>query len=279
MTWPTQEKPAVLIHGDSGPLLDELPDACIDAAIFDPPFGTTAAAWDVGIALGVLWSRLKRVVRPAGAIVVTAAEPFASRLVTCFAAGVGRTFRHDLIWESPNGTAGGAVRDGRRMAPLKCHTHVKVFTPHGRGLAYYEPQKTRGEPYNARGTWAARDVGDTLAGSTAHGGKRRAHTRNATGARWPRSVVRLPHDARQGWNPDEGRHKVPGGPSTQKPQSLMRYLVQAYCPPGGLVLDPFAGSAATLVAARAEGRRAIGFEIDETHYRAACAAWGLGPGA
>jgi site-specific DNA-methyltransferase (adenine-specific) len=46
---------------------------------------------------------------------------------------------------------------------------------------------------------------------------------------------------------------------TQKPDKLMRELVQI-CPPGGLVLDPFAGSAATGVACVNTGREFLGVE-------------------
>ncbi|MYW03363.1 site-specific DNA-methyltransferase [Streptomyces sp. SID3343] len=46
---------------------------------------------------------------------------------------------------------------------------------------------------------------------------------------------------------------------TQKPLSVMRELV-TLCPPGGVVLDPFAGSGTTGVAALMEGRRFIGVE-------------------
>ena len=56
---------------------------------------------------------------------------------------------------------------------------------------------------------------------------------------------------------------------TVKPTDLMRWLVRLVCPPGGLVLDPFAGSGTTLVAARAEGFRAIGIEMDP-EYAAIC---------
>ena len=45
-----------------------------------------------------------------------------------------------------------------------------------------------------------------------------------------------------------------------KPLALMRWLVRLVTPPGGLVLDPFAGSGTTLLAARREGLRAIGIE-------------------
>jgi site-specific DNA-methyltransferase (adenine-specific) len=48
----------------------------------------------------------------------------------------------------------------------------------------------------------------------------------------------------------------------QKPDSVMSWLVQLV-KPGGIVLDPFAGSGSTLIAAKAQGRRAIGIEIDE----------------
>ena len=44
---------------------------------------------------------------------------------------------------------------------------------------------------------------------------------------------------------------------TVKPTDLMRWLVRLATPPGGIILDPFAGSGTTGVAARAEGRRAV----------------------
>jgi DNA modification methylase len=49
---------------------------------------------------------------------------------------------------------------------------------------------------------------------------------------------------------------------TVKPIDLMRYLCRMVTPPGGVVLDPFAGSGSTLLAARREGFRAIGIELN-----------------
>ena len=47
---------------------------------------------------------------------------------------------------------------------------------------------------------------------------------------------------------------------TVKPLALMRWLVRMVTPPGGTVLDPFAGSGTTLEAAMLEGFNAVGIE-------------------
>lgn len=52
---------------------------------------------------------------------------------------------------------------------------------------------------------------------------------------------------------------------TVKPLALMRYLCRLITPPGGLVLDPFAGSGSTLLTAVAEGFAAVGIEKDPTY--------------
>ena len=61
---------------------------------------------------------------------------------------------------------------------------------------------------------------------------------------------------------------------TQKPLALMRELVKI-CVPGGRVLDPFAGSGTTLLAAREQGLDAVGIEAVPEIYRAAKARLGL----
>jgi len=53
---------------------------------------------------------------------------------------------------------------------------------------------------------------------------------------------------------------------TEKPVPLLKTLIKQSTMSNGLVLDPFAGSGSTLIAAKELGRRAIGFEIDNTAY-------------
>ncbi len=74
---------------------------------------------------------------------------------------------------------------------------------------------------------------------------------------WSRQHMGSTPDARR-----EARHNTH---PTVKPTALMRYLCRLVTPPGGLVLDPFAGSGSTGKAAILEGFRFVGIEQDETY--------------
>lgn len=55
------------------------------------------------------------------------------------------------------------------------------------------------------------------------------------------------------------------GHPTSKPIAMVADFVRLFSNPGDLVLDPFAGSGTTLRAAKDEGRRAVGYELDERY--------------
>ena len=67
--------------GDCLEVMKTIPNKSIDAIITDPPYGTTACKWDTVIPLEPMWEQLKRVIKPNGAIVMTASQPFTSVLV------------------------------------------------------------------------------------------------------------------------------------------------------------------------------------------------------
>ncbi|MBV8401883.1 MAG: site-specific DNA-methyltransferase [Acetobacteraceae bacterium] len=58
---------------------------------------------------------------------------------------------------------------------------------------------------------------------------------------------------------------------TQKPLPALLPLVKAFSAPGGLVLDPFAGSGSSLLAAKQLGRDWLGIELDAGHHATASA--------
>ncbi|KQN57261.1 DNA methyltransferase [Serratia sp. Leaf51] len=53
---------------------------------------------------------------------------------------------------------------------------------------------------------------------------------------------------------------------TEKPVSVLRPLIESFTQPGSIVLDPFAGSGSTCVAAEQAGRRWIGIELMEQYH-------------
>jgi site-specific DNA-methyltransferase (adenine-specific) len=145
----------------------------------------------------------------------------------------------NVVWEKHNGS-GFATDRFRRV-----HEHVLHFY---RGpwrdqhhdvprVAYSGPDKS------ARG----RDS------RTPHTGAIGAHTYVDNGTRLMRSVIKAAAVRGKKRHPDE------------KPLEILTPLLQYSCKPGGLVVDPFAGSGSTLDAARRLGMRAIGIERDEAH--------------
>jgi hypothetical protein len=63
-------------------------------------------------------------------------------------------------------------------------------------------------------------------------------------------------------------HTVPSADRlhpVEKPVTLLATLLKPVLPPGGVVLDPFAGGGSTLIAARNAGARAIGIDTEERY--------------
>lgn len=90
-----------------------------------------------------------------------------------------------------------------------------------------------------------------------HYGGLRRNTWSDDGTRLVTSVIRVKNMRGRALHP------------TEKPLGILDPLIRYACPPGGLVLDPFAGSGSTLDAARQCGRRAIGIEGNEQYAEAA----------
>lgn len=208
----------------------------VDLVLCDLPYGTTHCAWDTVIPFEPLWEQYSRVVKPNGALVFMAAQPFATDLIN----SNRKLFRYDLVWEktSPVGFA-----NANRM-PMRSHELILLFykrlpSYHPQGLVELEKPLIRAGRHKCGGVYARLEK-DT--------------TRRYTN--YPRSILRFPF---------KGRRVHP----TQKPLELFEYLVRTYSDAGGLVLDNCMGSGTTGVACVNSGRRFVGFETDEGYFEIA----------
>lgn len=64
-----------LYRGDCLDVMKDIPDGSVDMVLTDPPYGTTACKWDSIIPLEPMWEQLNRIIKPNGAIVMTASQP------------------------------------------------------------------------------------------------------------------------------------------------------------------------------------------------------------
>jgi len=222
-----------LYHGDCRELLPRLAVAAADVVITDPPYGETSLAWDLPVDgwLGLL--------APAGSLWCFGSLGFFMDHAADFrAAGWKRA--QEVVWEKHNGSNFHADRFKR------VHELVVQFY-RGRWAGVYTTPVTTPD--------ATPRVMRRKARPPHHTGATNAHTYTSVdgGPRLVRSVIRV--------RSCHGHAEHP----TQKPLGIVLPLLAYSCPPGGLVLDPFAGSGTTLRAAKDLGRRAIGIERHERY--------------
>lgn len=128
-----------LLHGDCLERMKEIPDGSVDMVLTDPPYGTTACKWDSIIPLEPMWEQLKRVIKPNGAIVMTASQPFTTTLI---ASNMGM-FKYCWVWEK---TRAGNFQQAPNC-PLKIHEDIVVFS---KGLTAHASQSKRRMAYNPK---------------------------------------------------------------------------------------------------------------------------------
>lgn len=162
-----------------------------------------------------------------------------------------------LVWHKPNGQVPSAP--GYLTV---AHEFVLWLAPNP-GLAWRahcQPAGSRAsrEVRKPHSPASAARIRSLYTGAGTHrkqsNGTPAAHRLHPDGAR-PTTVLRHP----VGGRPNPNRHPA------RMPLGLARDLVAMCCPPGGLVLDPFAGDCTTGVAALRLGRRFIGIEIDPAY--------------
>lgn len=206
--------------------------------VTDPPYGDTSLEWDR---------------------VVTEFPQYAAALTRdlwCFGSmrfwmengaafkTAGFTYAQEIVWQKHAGSGPNSDR----------FTRV-----HELAVQWYRGGWTDLQHDVPRTKWFGPDRNVRRMGNTPHRGDyaKQVEPWVDDGTRMMQSVIPVRNEHRRGYHP------------TQKPTGILRPLIEYSCPRDGLVLDPFAGSASTLVAARELGRKAVGVEINPDYCRAA----------
>lgn len=228
--------PFDLYHADCLAKLPDIANNSIDLILADPPYGTTQCAWDSPIELAQLWPELKRITRPGAPIVLMAAQPFTSVLIASNLA----QFRYCWVWDKVDKYTNQL---NAKHQPMRRHEEITVFCK----------TKPNFYPIKRAGSYVTRQ---SAAPKTEVYGKSHDHSNGEyVDGLCPCSVLEIPaHKQTTGLHP------------TEKPVSLMEYLIKTYTNPGECVLDFCMGSGSTGAACMNLGRKFIGIEQNKKYF-------------
>jgi site-specific DNA-methyltransferase (adenine-specific) len=221
-------------HSDIFDLCAKINDASVDLILCDLPYGVTGCAWDAVIPFAQMWEAFNRIITPAGAIVLTASQPFSSVLI----ASNLPMFRYRWTWDKGQGSDFQLAK----LRPLTVTEDICVFsharTANGakKNMAYYPQMGKHDKPVKSGGAPKAKYLND-------HSMK--ALKRVSSDA-YPTNLIRFSKEG--------GKNREH---PTQKPVALFEYLIKTYTLEGETVFDPCCGSGTTAIAARNTARRFV----------------------
>jgi DNA modification methylase len=217
-------------------ILPSLTSHSFDALITDPPYATTNLEWDKKLDWTFFWTEAHRLCKPKSPMVMFASGKFVNLLINTNP----KHYRYELIWEK--NMAVGFLDANRR--PLRSHENILIFTQMFRGSTY-NPQMIEGKVHE-RGKGGAHKARH-------YSMPNKIIPKVKTNLYHPRSILRF--------NNRQGKSLHP----TQKPLDLMEWLIRTYSNRFETILEPFAGSGSTVIAAARNGRRCIAVEQSEEY--------------
>jgi site-specific DNA-methyltransferase (adenine-specific) len=229
----------VLMLGDCLERMREIPDGSVDMVLADPPYQTTACKWDSIVPFEPMWYQLKRIIKSNGAIVMTASQPFTTKLIASNMA----MFKYCWVWEKSQ--AVGHLNAWKM--PMRNAEDVCVFykkQPSYNPIIVDKP-KTNIRPLTSR-----------TKKTDCYGDHKLDIHKCANDKSMPKTIIKF-NNAQRTVHP------------TQKPVALMEYLIKTYTNAGETVLDFTMGSGTTGVAAVNTNRKFIGIELDEKYFNIA----------
>lgn len=225
--------------------MQRIPDKSIDMILCDLPYGTTACKWDSIIDLDLLWRHYNRIIKDNGAIVLTASQPFTTKLISSNYS----MFRYEWIYSKTKSTG---FMNANKM-PMKQHENVLVFY---KKLPTYNPIQVFVGIKDKRKTFNPAKLKESNIYNNS-GIKNTVYHKKDNGWQMPKSIIHFKNG---------GKMLHP----TQKPEELFEYLIKTYTNENEVILDNCIGSGTTAIAAINTNRKYIGFEMDKTYFDIAC---------
>jgi len=231
-----------LYNGDCLEVMDKLIEDGIkvDSIICDPPYGTTNCSWDSIIPFEEMWSRLNKLIKPNGAIVLFGSEPFSSALRMSNL----KIYKYDWKWRKSK--ANGFLNV--KKMPLKDLEDICVFY---NKLPLYHPQGVIRVNKIITNNKGKKDNSKHSSGH--NGGSMKSDKYIQKYKNYPKQVLDFKIEPKPLHN-------------TQKPIPLMEYLIKTYTNQDELVLDFTMGSGTTGVACKQLNRKFIGIELDKDYF-------------
>ena len=241
---------AQVFLGDCLELYKNLEPKSIDLILTDLPYGTTACKWDTIIPFDKLWEMVNYLLKPNGAVITTASQPFTSALIM----SNPKMFKYEWIWDKVQPTGALTVK----KMPMKQHENVLVF--YNEQPTYNRQMSDRKKEDLRVNAVRNKNNQKTNFGYEHTGGMIMKYAEDYDPTKVnPKTILTFSKQ------PTRTKNLHP----TQKPIALFDYLLKTYSNEGMTIFDPCMGSGTTGVACKNLNRNFIGIEKDEAYFKIA----------
>lgn len=207
--------------------------------------GITQCKWDNKIDLNKLWVEYERIIKEHGVICLFSQTKFFYELIK----SNEKLFRYDLIWDKVLVT--GFLNANRQ--PLRRHEQIAIFY---KKQHKYNPQMEIGQPLHGKGKI---NISEKTKNNNVYGEfKYLEDTRKGSTEKYPTSILKF-----------KKLHSSKMLHPTEKPVSLLEYLIKTYTNEKDVVLDNCMGSGSTGIACLNANRNFIGIELDKNTFEIA----------
>ena len=234
---------SVLVHADCFDVFPYIEDESVQLILCDLPYNVTGLKWDCLLNMQELWKHYERIIKPNGAIVLTAMQPFTTELIV----SNKKLFKYTWVWNK--------VKPGNfltaKLKPMQNHEDIVVFSKANtancnKNNMLYIPQLEKREKVRKYKKEADSDI---------YARKNTTSIEYTTDFKYPKSILEIS-------NANQKNKLHP----TQKPLELMKYLIKTYSNEDDIVLDNCMGSNTTGLACKELNRQYIGIEKEKKYY-------------